>query len=81
MLNMCMRLSKNNAWAIDSTFKTNVFGLPLYVVVALNEQTIGIPLWYMLCTNDVGSDHDQLALEMTLRRYLKEWKVFDLMPW
>ena len=25
MLNMCMRLSKNNAWAIDSTFKTNVF--------------------------------------------------------
>ena len=62
MYHMCMRLSKNNAWAIDSTFKTNVFGLPLYVVVALNEQTIGIPLWYMLCTNDAGSHHEQLAL-------------------
>ena len=24
-LNMCMCLSKNNDWAINSTFKTNVF--------------------------------------------------------
>ena len=45
MLNMCMCLSKNNAWAIDSTFKTNVFGLPLYAAVAPNEQGFGIPLW------------------------------------
>ena len=28
MLNMCIRLSKNNVWSIDFTFKTNVFGLP-----------------------------------------------------
>ena len=57
MLNMCIRLSKNNAWAIDSTFKTNVFGLPLYVAVAPNEKRLNIPLWHMLCTNDGGSQH------------------------
>ena len=67
MYHMCMRLSKNNAWAIDSTFKTNVFGLPLYAAVAPNEQGVGIPLWYMLCTNDAGSQHEQLALQMTLK--------------
>ena len=67
MLSMCIRLSKNNAWAIDSTFKTNVFGLPLYAAVAPNEHGVGIPLWYMLCTNDTGSQHEQLALEMTLK--------------
>ena len=43
MLNMGIRLSKNNAWAIDSTFKTNVFGLPLYATVAPNEHGVGIP--------------------------------------
>ena len=64
---MCTRFSKNNAWEIDSTCKTNVFGLPLYAAVAPNEQGVGIPLWYMLCTNDAGSQHEQLALEMTLK--------------
>ena len=74
MLNMCMRLSKNNAWAIDSTFKTNVFGLPLYAAVAPNEQGVGIPLWYMLCTNDAGYHHEQLALEMTLKKIFERMK-------
>ena len=67
MLNMCLCLSKNNAWAITSIFKTNVFELPLYVVVAPNKQGVSIPLWYMLCTNDAGSHQEQLALEMTLK--------------
>ena len=67
MLNMCIRLSKNNAWAIHTTFKTNVFGLPLYVAVAPNAQGIDIPLWYMLCTNDLGSRHEQFTFEMTLK--------------
>ena len=74
MLTMCMRLSNNNAWAIDSTFKTNVYDLPLYVAVAPNEKRVGIPLWYMLCTNDAGSHHEQLALEMTRKKIFQRMK-------
>ena len=62
-----MCLSKNNDWAINSTFKTNVFWLPLYVAVAPNEQGVDIALWYMICTNGVNSQHEQLALEITLK--------------
>ena len=37
MLDVCKRLLCNNGWPIDSTFKTNQFGLPLYAVVAPNK--------------------------------------------
>ncbi|MCO5564813.1 hypothetical protein L7F22_018481 [Adiantum nelumboides] len=67
MLQMAKRFSFNNAWAIDSTFKTNVFGLPLFAAVLPNQLGQGIPLWFMLCTTDAGAHHDVIALEMTLR--------------
>ena len=67
MLEMCERLSINNSWAIDSTFKTNQFGLPLYAAVAPNAMGVGIPLWYMICSSDKGSNHEQVALETCLR--------------
>ncbi|MCO5589061.1 hypothetical protein L7F22_043026 [Adiantum nelumboides] len=67
MLQMAKRFSFNNARAIDSTFKTNVFGLPLFAAVLPNQLGQGIPLWFMLCTTDAGAHHDVIALEMTLR--------------
>lgn len=67
MLDMAMRFSTNNSWAIDSTFKTNVFGLPLYAAVVPNQHGIGIPIWLMMCTNDPGSDHEKIALEVSLK--------------
>jgi hypothetical protein len=45
MLQMCRNLSANNAWVIDSTFRTNQFRLSLYIVVAPHSQGIRIPLW------------------------------------
>ena len=68
MLEMCIQLSYNNAWA---TFKTNWFGLPLYAAAAPNNIGLGIPLWYILCSSDSGSNHEQIALEMTLRIIFK----------
>ena len=68
MLEMCRSLSTNNAWAIDSTFRTNQFGLPLYAAVAPNSQGVGIPLWYMMCTNVAGSGQEKMALQLTLRK-------------
>ena len=67
MLNMCIPFSKNNAQEFDSTFKTKVFGLPSYIAVMPNEQGVGIPLRYMLYTNDAISQHEQLAFEMTFK--------------
>ena len=74
MLEMCERLSENNSWAIDSTFKTNQFGLPLYAAVAPNAMGIGIPLWYMICSSDRASNHEQVALETCLK------VIFSRMP-
>ena len=66
MLSMVFKLPPNNAWTIDSTLKTNQFGLPLYVVVAPNQSGIGMPLWYILCSSETSSGEDQAALAMTL---------------
>ncbi len=66
MLDMALRFSRNNSWAIDSTFKTNVFGMPLYAAVLPNQHGIGIPIWFMLCTHDVGTTQESIALQVTL---------------
>lgn len=68
MLEMAKRFSHNNSWAIDSTFKTNAFGLPLFAAVLPNQLGMGIPIWFMLCTSDVGGRHEIIALELTLRK-------------
>ncbi|MCO5585796.1 hypothetical protein L7F22_039732 [Adiantum nelumboides] len=68
MLEMGIRFSANNAWAIDSTFKTNKYGLPLFAAVLPNQLGVGIPIWFMLCTCDVGAHHEVIALEMTIKR-------------
>ena len=56
MLEMCEWLSLNNAWAIDSAFKTNQFWLPLYAIGAPNAMGMGIPLWYRICSFDKVSN-------------------------
>ena len=71
MLYMYCQLSVHNAWALDSTFRTNQFGLPLYVAVAPNKSGVGIPLWYMLCSSKAGSNNEKDALEMTFRLVFK----------
>ncbi|MCO5584014.1 hypothetical protein L7F22_037933 [Adiantum nelumboides] len=68
MLEMDIRFSANNAWAIDSTFKTNKYGLPLFATVLPNQLGVGIPIWFMLCTCDVGARHEVIALEITIKR-------------
>ncbi|MCO5583846.1 hypothetical protein L7F22_037761 [Adiantum nelumboides] len=68
MLEMGIRFSANNAWAIDSTFKTNKYGLPLFAAVLPNQLGVGIPIWFMLCTCDVGARHEVIALEITIKR-------------
>ncbi|MCO5557658.1 hypothetical protein L7F22_011226 [Adiantum nelumboides] len=68
MLGMGIRFSANNAWAIDSTLKTNKYGLPLFAPVLPNQLGVGISIWFMLCTCDVGARHEVIALEITIKR-------------
>ena len=48
MLEMAKHFSHNKSWAINSTFKTNAFGLPLFAAVLPNQIGVGIPIWFML---------------------------------
>ncbi len=67
MLQVALRFSHQNSWAVDSTFKTNIFGLPLYGAVLPNQNGVGIPIWLMLCSNDVGTSQEKVALELTFK--------------
>ncbi len=53
MRNIGRRFSNGNSWAIDSTFYTNQYGLPLYAVIVPNQDGKAVPIFYMLCTRDV----------------------------
>ena len=70
MRNIGRRFSNGNSWAIDSTFCTNQYGLPLYAAVVPNQDGKGVPVFYILCTRDVkqkqGQNHEGIALELAL---------------
>ena len=67
MLQIALRFSPHNAWAVDSMFKTNVFVLPLYAGVLPNQHAVGLPIWFMMCTNDPSTQQESIALEVTFR--------------
>lgn len=61
-----LRFSSDNSWVLDSTFKTNQYGLTLYVAIVPNQDGIGILVFYMLCSNEVKEWHECLAIEIAL---------------
>lgn len=66
MRGVAKKNSKNNAWALDSTFKTNKWDLPLYAAIVLNQDEKGMPVFYMLCTKDKNEGHEGIAIELAL---------------
>jgi hypothetical protein len=58
--------SKDNAWALDSTFKINQWDLPLYAAIVPNQDGKGMPVFYMLCTKDKNKGHEGIAIELAL---------------
>ena len=67
MRELAMRITPNSAWAIDSTFKTNQYGLPLYAAMCPNSRMLGMPIFFMLCSADVDKNHESMALKLTLQ--------------
>ena len=66
MLKNAIWFSPYNAWAVDSTFKINIFGLPLYAAILPNQLGTGIPIWLMMCTSDSSTHHESIALEISI---------------
>jgi hypothetical protein len=66
MKTSAQRFSATNSWALDSTFKTNQYGLPFYAAIVPNQDGIRIPVFYMLCSNDMKQGHEGLAIEIAL---------------
>ena len=60
------RFSRGNSWALDSTFKTNQYGLPLYATIVPNQDGKGVPVFYMLHSIDKKEGHEGIALELAL---------------
>ncbi|KAJ7565904.1 hypothetical protein O6H91_02G080200 [Diphasiastrum complanatum] len=66
MREMAMRFSADNVWALDSTFKACVRGLPLYAAAVPNQDGVGMPIFFMLCSADSGSRHESIAIRLAL---------------
>ena len=45
MRELAIQITPNSAWAIDSTFKTNQYGLPLYAAMYPNNRGYGMPIF------------------------------------
>lgn len=62
-----LRITIGSAWALDSTFKTNQYGLSLYAVMCPNVRDLGMPIFLMLCLADVKSDKENMILRLTIK--------------
>ena len=71
MRNLAKEISKDSAWSIDSTFKTNKHGLLLYAAMCPNKQGVGMPVFFILCSANVGSNHESVALKLILSAIFK----------
>ena len=66
MKDVTNKFCKGNAWALDSTFKTNQWGLPLYAAIVPYQDEKKMPVFYMLCTKDKNKGHEGIAIELVL---------------
>jgi hypothetical protein len=67
MRKLAKKITCNLTWALDSIFKTNQCGLPLYAAMCPNFQSIGMPIYLMLCSTDKGSGQEGVALQLNLK--------------
>lgn len=66
MRDVAKKFSHGNSWALDSTFKTNQYALPLYNAVVPNQDKKGMPTFYMLRNKDKKQGHEGITFELAL---------------
>ena len=52
MRDVTKKCFKGNAWALDYTFKTNQWKLPLYAAIVHNQDENKMLVFYMLCMKE-----------------------------
>ena len=67
MREQAIQITPKSAWAIDSTFKTNQYALPLYAAMRPNNRGYGMSNFLMFCSKDYQEDHEATTLRLTLR--------------
>ena len=67
MRELTLNIILNFVWAIDSTFKTNQYGLSLYKTMCLNTRMLGMLIFLMLCSAYVDKRHEAVTLRLTLK--------------
>ena len=67
MLERAKHIIPESAWVLDSTFKTNHWGMPLFGAMCPNKAGLGMPVFLMICSNDNESGQLGTALYLTLK--------------
>ena len=67
MRELVIQINSNSVWAIDSTFKTNQYGLPLYAAMCLNNRGYGTPIFLMFYSTDYQVGHEVTSLRLALQ--------------
>ena len=67
MLERAKEITPESAWVLDSTFKTNHWGMPLFGAMCPNKAGLSMPVFFMICSNDNESGQVGTALYLTLK--------------
>ena len=67
MRELVIQITSNSVWAIDSTFKTNQYGLPLYAAMCPNNRRYGTPIFLMFYFTDYQVSHEVTSLRLALQ--------------
>ena len=67
MLERAKHITLDSTWVLDSTFKTNHWGMPLFGAICPNKAGLDMPVFLMICSNDNESGQVETALYLTLK--------------
>ena len=67
MLKRAIAITPNSAWVLDSTFKTNHWGMPLFGAMCPNNAGLGMPIFFMTYSNDNESGQVGITLYLTMK--------------
>ena len=71
MRDIAKQFSTGSSWALDCTFKTNNYDLPLYAAVVPNDDSQSMPVFYMLRSKYKGQGHQGIAIKISLEYVFK----------
>ncbi|KAI8517825.1 hypothetical protein Bbelb_038420 [Branchiostoma belcheri] len=68
---MAERFSPNSVWTVDSTFGLNSYGLPVFSAVVPNQNRQGLPIFYLITSNDVKTNHEETGVRLGFEAVLQ----------